>query len=279
MNEEAAFLRAILAAPDDPTPRLIYADWLEEQRDRRAELLRWDCELRDPRTDESRRETLRQWLRQQVQYVAADWQAQVARPTVVNCFGTNGSDCPTQWFRLLPTEQPEVRYCPRCRETVVCVARQADAMQQLQCGQRIALDRDWVEWHSSAERFRLFLTRLLGLADIPNSAAPEEPLLARLSGAFRHVLDAFLALPRPVILPQDQANPADAAPNAAPDAASDTSSETAPDAAPSVSTDVATSAPPDTASDTSAASTTANSDSARPKDTTTTTEGHPPHEP
>lgn len=30
-NEQSAFIRAILAAPDDDAPKLIYADWLEEQ--------------------------------------------------------------------------------------------------------------------------------------------------------------------------------------------------------------------------------------------------------
>ncbi len=39
MTDEA-FLRAILAYPEDDTPRLIYADWLEERGDPRAELLR-----------------------------------------------------------------------------------------------------------------------------------------------------------------------------------------------------------------------------------------------
>lgn len=52
--EEQAFLAAIIEAPDDDTPRLIYADWLEEQGDERAELIRVQCERartddRDPR--------------------------------------------------------------------------------------------------------------------------------------------------------------------------------------------------------------------------------------
>jgi uncharacterized protein (TIGR02996 family) len=35
-----AFLRAILAAPDDDTLRLVYADWLEEHGDPRSEFIR-----------------------------------------------------------------------------------------------------------------------------------------------------------------------------------------------------------------------------------------------
>ena len=43
-----AFLHAILAAPDDDTPRLIYADWLEERGDLRGEFIRLQVELAEP---------------------------------------------------------------------------------------------------------------------------------------------------------------------------------------------------------------------------------------
>jgi uncharacterized protein (TIGR02996 family) len=48
---DAAFLRAICAAPDDDTPRLVYADFLEEAGDPdRAAFVRLQCELaRTPR--------------------------------------------------------------------------------------------------------------------------------------------------------------------------------------------------------------------------------------
>lgn len=43
---EAAFLVDILAHPEDDTPRLIYADWLEEHgAEERAELIRVQCRL------------------------------------------------------------------------------------------------------------------------------------------------------------------------------------------------------------------------------------------
>lgn len=40
MSEEDIFLLEILARPDDDAPRLIYADWLEDHDDQRAELIR-----------------------------------------------------------------------------------------------------------------------------------------------------------------------------------------------------------------------------------------------
>jgi uncharacterized protein (TIGR02996 family) len=46
MTHGDAFLRAIFEAPDDDAPRLVYADWLEENGDPfRAEFIRVQCEL------------------------------------------------------------------------------------------------------------------------------------------------------------------------------------------------------------------------------------------
>jgi uncharacterized protein (TIGR02996 family) len=45
MTHEPGFLHAIVEDPDDDTPRLIYADWLEERGDPRGEFIRVQCEL------------------------------------------------------------------------------------------------------------------------------------------------------------------------------------------------------------------------------------------
>lgn len=47
MRDEEAFLPSILADPDDNTPRLIFADWLEEHGDPRGEFIRLQCALAD----------------------------------------------------------------------------------------------------------------------------------------------------------------------------------------------------------------------------------------
>jgi uncharacterized protein (TIGR02996 family) len=44
-TEELAFLKLIVADPADLTARLAYADWLDEQGDRRGEYVRVECEL------------------------------------------------------------------------------------------------------------------------------------------------------------------------------------------------------------------------------------------
>ena len=46
MTDQPGFLAAILDSPDDDTPRLVYADWLEENgQEARAEFIRVQCEL------------------------------------------------------------------------------------------------------------------------------------------------------------------------------------------------------------------------------------------
>jgi uncharacterized protein (TIGR02996 family) len=46
MNEEEAFRQAIVESPDDDTPRLIYADWLDDHGDAdQANLIRVQCRL------------------------------------------------------------------------------------------------------------------------------------------------------------------------------------------------------------------------------------------
>jgi uncharacterized protein (TIGR02996 family) len=46
MNDEQAFLNAILQQPDDDTRKLVYADWLEERGDSRGEFLRLMMKVR-----------------------------------------------------------------------------------------------------------------------------------------------------------------------------------------------------------------------------------------
>ncbi|MBN9120370.1 MAG: TIGR02996 domain-containing protein [Planctomycetes bacterium] len=44
MNEEEAFIRAIVGNPGDDLPRLVYADWLDDRDDPRGAYLRAECE-------------------------------------------------------------------------------------------------------------------------------------------------------------------------------------------------------------------------------------------
>lgn len=57
MNEEH-FLQAIGASPDDNLVRLVYADWLDERGDTRAEFVRVQVELRQLTPGDPRRQSL-----------------------------------------------------------------------------------------------------------------------------------------------------------------------------------------------------------------------------
>src|SRR5262249_42472635 len=56
---EAAFLRSIRETPDDVTPRLVYADWLQENGDpERGEFIQVQCQLARPDLEEPQRRLL-----------------------------------------------------------------------------------------------------------------------------------------------------------------------------------------------------------------------------
>jgi uncharacterized protein (TIGR02996 family) len=85
-----AFLEAILQDPDDDTPRLIFADWLEEQGDAasaaRAEFIRVQCTLAKGRLPSGRRAKLerREWSLI-IQY-GREWERPVGRLVISSEF-------------------------------------------------------------------------------------------------------------------------------------------------------------------------------------------------
>ena len=79
MSDDLDFLRAVLASPEDDTLRLVYADWLEERDDPRAEFLRLEVALHqtEPRV---RSPELCEQLHQAHGSLDARWLALVDRP-------------------------------------------------------------------------------------------------------------------------------------------------------------------------------------------------------
>lgn len=74
-NDEPSLLDAIHERPDDDLPRLVYADWLEERGDPRAEFIRVQCQLAEGGADDERRPAL---LHREAQLLAehgAKWSA------------------------------------------------------------------------------------------------------------------------------------------------------------------------------------------------------------
>jgi uncharacterized protein (TIGR02996 family) len=135
MTPADAFLQDILAHPDDDSPRLIFADWLEEQGDvesvARAEFIRVQCALAAGQLLEAQRAT----LQRREQQLLSTWEDKWVRPIrrlvrnwgfhrgfidniamLADKFFTNGSRvfrrAPIQhlclWPRMYPRSFPEV---------------------------------------------------------------------------------------------------------------------------------------------------------------------------
>src|SRR5215208_5695078 len=86
MSDEDALLAAIAAHPEEDTPRLVYADWLDENgQPERAEFVRVQCELArlgehddSPRKAELRQREKKLWTRHRRAW-RADLPAEVRR--------------------------------------------------------------------------------------------------------------------------------------------------------------------------------------------------------
>src|SRR5215471_15945594 len=111
MSEMLSFLRAIADEPDDDTCRLVFADWLEERGDWRAEFFRLDCRLKqltaaDDGYDDLKGRWNELWAR-----LKPAWRAVVGRSPIENCSLSFKFRCPKQWDRLQRTELAAVRFC------------------------------------------------------------------------------------------------------------------------------------------------------------------------
>jgi uncharacterized protein (TIGR02996 family) len=73
MSEEVAFLSAVIDRPDDDTLRLVYADWLQERGDPRAEFIRVQVALARAAPDDPHLGALRSRERELLDAHAHDW--------------------------------------------------------------------------------------------------------------------------------------------------------------------------------------------------------------
>jgi uncharacterized protein (TIGR02996 family) len=73
MTDDDVFLRAILQNPADDTPRLIYADWLDERGEPRGEFIRIQCRLAQLAATAERRPLLEQSERELLDHHQDRW--------------------------------------------------------------------------------------------------------------------------------------------------------------------------------------------------------------
>ena len=137
---ELAFIREILEDSSNAATRLVYADWLEEQGDIRAEFLRVDLKLsRLPKEDLDYQGLLNERT-QLLAQIDETWVNLLAHAPIEKCAvnrrkqrrssdqsqrfqGTSelnfALECPKRWEKLEPsTRDQKVRFCSECKKSV-----------------------------------------------------------------------------------------------------------------------------------------------------------------
>ncbi|MCI0702034.1 MAG: TIGR02996 domain-containing protein [Planctomycetia bacterium] len=134
MHDEDGFLSAIRLTPADDIARLVFADWLDEQDDptckAKADFIR--RELRMDGEDPNQ-------LQQLASFLDRDWLAIVSHPKLEACRSVDEVECPKQWARLTPTENPRLRFCGSCQKPVRYCDSLAVARDHARLGNCIAV--------------------------------------------------------------------------------------------------------------------------------------------
>jgi uncharacterized protein (TIGR02996 family) len=138
MTTEEGLLREVIDHPHDPAARLIYADWLEEHGDPRAEFLRLEVALGEMPEDDARYADSFARLRSLWTTLDRDWLAQVSRSPVEGC--QFRFRCPKKWEQLKVTEEPAVRMCDTCKREVLYCKSIPEARRFIQLGCCVAVD-------------------------------------------------------------------------------------------------------------------------------------------
>jgi uncharacterized protein (TIGR02996 family) len=152
MHDEADFLRKLSENPADNAARLVYADWLDEQRDplsgAKSQFLRLTARMRAPKRpkgDDAKLQKLAAKL-------DTDWLAVVSRLKVERCGARRGERrvqavrqlfslvCEQNWDEMTPTDNDTVRRCEKCRENVHYCDTLLVARRHARQGHCVALD-------------------------------------------------------------------------------------------------------------------------------------------
>lgn len=138
---EARFLAMIRETPDDDTPRLVYADWLEGNGDHeRADFLRTLCKLGRPDLHKKKAVQLQARLVKIARPSDAAWRSLVARPPVEYCPVEFRFKCPKRWTALTPTDRDDVRHCGACERDVYFCASLDEVRRHATLGDCVAFD-------------------------------------------------------------------------------------------------------------------------------------------
>jgi uncharacterized protein (TIGR02996 family) len=139
MRDEDALIEAVLANPDDEALRLVYADWLEERGDPRADYLRTAAALATVADREERGRKLRARLDELRPGIDEGWLALMDRAPIEGCFRFR-LKCPQRWEGLKRTADASVRFCEACRKKVFHCATVEHAQRHALRGHCVAID-------------------------------------------------------------------------------------------------------------------------------------------
>jgi uncharacterized protein (TIGR02996 family) len=177
MADEGSFLRAILANPADDLPRLVYADWLDEQETERASskavFLRVTATL-VKLSDPAARKKLEEQLGKLARYLPTDWLPVVSRLVVENCAAAGNTvrrpletitfdyECPLKWEALTPTDDVTVRHCKACRQNVYYCDTIGEARDHARQGHCVAVDAALPRAEGDLRELPLWTLRTMG---------------------------------------------------------------------------------------------------------------------
>jgi uncharacterized protein (TIGR02996 family) len=179
--EDLVFLRAILDVPEDRNTWLIYADWLEDRSDPRAEFLRLMVARSLMSDDDPARPETEARLTQLRGELDSNWMMMFDPAPVGNCR-------PCRWDDMIATDVPDIRRCHRCKQAIIYCHTLEEARQYASCGQDVALSTRIPAAEIAADpafrpppppppdsdEFELTLEEFLG-AEPPAAPPPPEP--------------------------------------------------------------------------------------------------------
>jgi uncharacterized protein (TIGR02996 family) len=143
---ESDLLAAVLASSDDDHARLVYADWLEERGDIRADYLRLESELVSLSESNSRYGSLKEELQKLAGEIDLAWRLRITQSRIENCDVPSAPDglfafeCPRSWHRLQETESSGVRLCAGCQQHVFLCSSTEEASSVGSTGACVAID-------------------------------------------------------------------------------------------------------------------------------------------
>jgi uncharacterized protein (TIGR02996 family) len=192
-DEDRAFLRVLLDVPEDRNTWLVYADWLDDRGDPRAEFLRLSVERSLLTEHDPARPAVEARLRQLRAELDPNWMMMFDDAPIGNCprAGWRTVRCPMRrWDGLAATDVPDIRLCHECRRPVFYCHSVEEAREFTTSAQCVA-----------------FSTRIPPESLPPEALPPEAPLTGPDSDEFDLLLDVAELEDEPPAPPSPPARP------------------------------------------------------------------------